>query len=201
MNYTVFKPNTKNSGGILKFRVSTVKNEKKDIWEERLFVELVPQNGWNEKTKTGSFDASSKKFVMLNTNEAGEILHAIETKIPFETYHKSGDSGTFIKFAPFVSKRKFGKEGMTGHRVDDVFNFAFGIVGDLKLSVSLAPGEVFALKVFLEKFIVSSCSLAGKEEDRKFKQGQKKENKKQKEETVSTEGDEVEDDEDDDVPF
>lgn len=195
MIYTIFKPSPKNNGGILKFKTSLNKNEKKGVWQERLFVEQVPQKTWDGPSGS-TYNAADKKVVMINITEAGEILHTMKTGIPFQTYHKHGDGGVWIKFGRFMSSRKFGREGDKGYREDKVASYALGIGGH---SIPLSPGEAECLRVYLEKYIVSATSLDGKEEAKKFKQGQKQAPKKQEAPVSQEQESSVEDDSD--IPF
>lgn len=193
MNLTIFKPAKSGKGGILKFKTSIKKNERKDVWEELLFAELVPQKTWNGPANS-TYDPSNKKVVKISVTEAGEMLHTLKTNLPFQTYHKNGDDGVWIKFAHYETTREFGREGDKGYRKDKVDNYAFGITG---VTVSISSGEAEALKVFLEKYIVAAVSLAGKEEDKKFKKKaqQTQKTEEPKEQEVETSED------DDDVPF
>ena len=194
MNYTIFKPAKSGKGGILKFKTSLKKNDKKDVWEELLFAELVPQKTWNGSANS-TYDPANKKVVKLSVTEAGEILHTLKTNIPFQTYHKNGEGGVWIKFAYYVTKRTFGREGDKGYQVNELDNYALGIGG---ATVSISSGEAEALKVYLEKYIVSAVSLAGKEEDKKFKK--KAQNKSEPKPEAPKEESETEEDEDS-IPF
>lgn len=200
MQYTVFKPNPKNTGGLVNLRVANTKNEKKDSWEKTLFAEFVPQKSWNDQNKSGSFDSSKKRTIAINVSEAGEFLSCMEKNVPFQNYHKSGDRSCWVKFAPFDKKRTFGQEGERGYWEGQVTNFALGYSEKGKgVSIPLTPGEAFALKLLLESFIKESMAIDAKEADKKFKEN-KKESPKQKEEKEEESEEEFLDD-DEDVPF
>lgn len=176
MNYTVFKPSGTNKGARISFNTSKVKNNK-DRWQERLFVELVPQKGFNQEKQVAVFDYANKKSVMINPTEAGEMLHTILTGIPFQTYHKNGDSGVWIKFAPWTKKRQFGQEGSKGHRVDTVSDIAFGLTGkDIFISASLSCGECQCLKVLLESYIKQAMAIDASELAKEIKKRNEQKN-------------------------
>lgn len=200
MQLTVFKPNPKNTGGLVNLRIATTKNQKTESWEKTLFAEFVPQKGWSESTKSGNFDASKKRSIAINVSEAGEILYSMEKEVPFQNYHKSGDRSCWVKFAPFNKKRTFGQEDEKGFWEGQVANFALGYSEKGKgVSVPLTPGEAFNLKLLLESYIKESMAIDAKEAEKRYKDREKTSVKNKKEE-VSEE--EQEDGEDfDDVPF
>lgn len=200
MLYTLFKPNPSSSGGLAKFKISKTKRD--DTWEVVLFVEFVPQKGWNAERKLGSFDPEKKRFIALNPTEAGEIIHSIETNIPFQSYHKSGDKGCWIKFGSFQKTRTFGRSGDKGFWQGKTNNFAIGISEPgTSISVPIEPGEARCLVQLLSSYIKESMAINAKEEERKFKETKKnfdKPKSEKKEDDVDL-PDDV--DEDDDVPF
>ena len=202
MQYTVFKPNHKNTGGLLNLKVAMVKNNKKDAWEKTLFAEFVPQRGWNEKTRSGNFDPSKKRIVAINVGEAGEFLHCMQENIPFQNYHQSGDRSCWIKFAPYLSNRVFGKEGDKGFWKGTVNNFAIGYSEKGQgVTVSLTPGEAYNVKLLLESYIKESMAIDAKEAEKKFKASQKS-NVKNNTVVESNQSDDEEDEFfDDDIPF
>jgi len=198
MEYTIFKPNPKNTGGLVKLRIANTKNKKDDTWKKTLFAEFVPQKGWNESSKTGGFDSSKKRTIAINVGEAGEILHSIDKNVPFQNYHKSGNNSCWVKFAPFEKQRSFGKEGDKGFWQGEVTNFAIGYSENGKgVNIPLTPGEAFSLKLLLESYIKESMAIDAKESDKKFKERSKNAEKQE------TKTDEEEDPlgEDEDVPF
>lgn len=176
MNYTVFKPKGANKGARVSFNTSKLKNSKGE-WQERLFVEFVPQKGFNSEKNVAVFDYSNKKSVMVNPSEAGEMIHTISTGIPFQTYHKNGESGVWIKFAPWQKKREFGQKGKTGHRIDEVSEFSIGISGSyVFIAISLSCGEVQCLRVLLESYIKQAMAIDASELAKKMKKNNEQKN-------------------------
>jgi hypothetical protein len=203
MNYTVFKPNPKNTGGLVNLRIATTKNNKKDVWEKVLFAEFIPQKGWNEATKSGSFDASKKRSIAINIGEAGEMLYSVKRNVPFQVYHKSGERSCWVKFIPFPRKREVGKEGDKTHWVGEVDNYAFGYSekgGAVNIPLSSGEAEVFCL--MLESYIKESMALDAKESDKRFKSKGKPVEGGDKDEEVEEENNETDEEEDDlSIPF
>ena len=53
-----------------------------------MYVSMIQQHSWNDKTKSGSFKENAKNpeksgTIKLSANEAGEILSSFKTRIPF----------------------------------------------------------------------------------------------------------------------
>lgn len=204
MRYTVFKPNPKNSGGLVNFHLSKLKDKKSGDWKSALFAEFVPQKGWNDDKKVGSFDPEKKRFVLINVGEAGEILHTMKTGIPFQNYHDSGDRSCWVKFASYETTRKFGRKEDKGYREDKVVNFAIGVSekGN-NVNVPLTPGEAEAIRLLLESYIKESMAIDAKEHDKKFKKTQEKKSDDSVEDTEEQEEeeDDVVEEDDSDIPF
>jgi hypothetical protein len=205
MQYTVFKPNPKNTGGLVNLRIATTKNNKKDVWEKVLFAEFLPQKGWNDATKSGSFDASKKRSIAINVGEAGEMLYSVKRNVPFQNYHKSGDRSCWVKFIPYSRKREVGKEGDKTHWVGEVDNYAFGYSEKgVSVNIPLTSGEAEVFCLMLESYIKESMALDAKESDKKFKSKGKDSPKDEEPETEQEEedsNDNVEDDDSSDIPF
>ncbi len=202
MQYTVFKPNPKNTGGLLNLRIANTKNNKKEAWEKTLFAEFIPQKGWNEEKKTGSFDVSKKRTIAINIGEAGEILHSMEKSVPFQNYHQSGDRSCWVKFAPFDRSRSFGKEGDKGFWQGNVTNFALGYSEKGQgVNIPLTPGEAYNVKLLLESYIKESMAIDAKEADKKFKKKEGSNQKESKAKPIEEDFENEDELEDSDVPF
>ena len=194
MQYTIYKPSPSSKGGLVKFYTNKVKNKKDDVWEEVMFAEFVPQKGWDASKRVGSFDPTKKKIVAFTPSEIGEFLYTFDSKLEFNTYHKHGDNGTWIKLVHFDGKRNVWDNKLK--KKVDVCIPRFGFtVGDIKVPVEM--GEVNALKVLFTSFIKEKMAIDGKESARKFKEYKKTQEAKAAEKTVGRE-DEVDTE---DVPF
>lgn len=72
-----------------------------------LFLTILKQSGWDEKTQTGTFknsvnDPSKMTNVKLSMIEAAAIIDSIEKSRPFSTFHKSEDANKGISFVPWM---------------------------------------------------------------------------------------------------
>jgi hypothetical protein len=112
MKYTLYKPNSKNSGAAFSFDSVTDKNGKLVM-----FVSMIQQHSWDDKKKNGSFKENAKNpdksaTIMLSFNEAGEFISSFKSRIPFVAFHKKNDDTTIIKLTPWDKKRKIvGQDG------------------------------------------------------------------------------------------
>jgi hypothetical protein len=153
MKYQLYKPNSKNSGCAMGFSIGKGKDGSPS-----LFISAVLQSSWNDKTKTGSFAANAKDSnksgnFKMNSNEAGEILSSIKTRIPVVFFHKFNEDTTIIKLAPWDKDRK-----VKSQNGEEVFKIpAFGISisknSSQNFKIALEPGEVEILAVLLTEFI------------------------------------------------
>ena len=78
MNFTLYKPNSKNQGSAFSFSINKGKNDK-----PVLFVSMIQQYSWNDSRKTGSFKENAKNpeksaTTALSLIEAGEILSSFK---------------------------------------------------------------------------------------------------------------------------
>lgn len=106
MKYTLYKPNSKNTGAAFSF--DSVKDKD---GRNVMFVSMIQQHSWDDKKKNGSFKENAKNpdksaTIMLSYNEAGEILSSFKSRIPFVAFHKKNDETTIIKLTPWDKKRK-----------------------------------------------------------------------------------------------
>ncbi len=90
MGLSLFKPNAKNTGAALLASFNS-KGDKKGI-----FLELIPQTGWSEQTKNGSFKGGEKITVKFSPQEAAKFVHSLENQKPFEKplFHKTASGET-----------------------------------------------------------------------------------------------------------
>jgi hypothetical protein len=145
MGLSLFKPNAKNTGAALLASFNS-KGDKKGI-----FLELIPQTGWNEQTKNGSFKGGEKITVKFSPQEAAKFIHSLEYLKPFEKplFHKtaSGETTT-INFVVWK----------------DVF-FALSVnKTDRKVGILLSEDEQILFREWL-KFALSHIFTAWYSED------------------------------------
>lgn len=164
MKFTLYKPNSKNTGSAFSFDLA--KDKKGNAV---MYVSMIQQHSWNDKTKSGSFKENAKNpeksgTIKLSANEAGEILSSFKTRIPFVAFHRRNDGQntdtTIIKFTPWDKKRKIiGKDGDEWHETP-----AFGISVSRNSSqvykLPLEAGETEVLSELLKKYILESFIVA-----------------------------------------
>lgn len=96
MKYTLFKPNSKNSGALASFQVSVDESAVPALW-----VNIVKQFSWSNGK--GSFSQNAKNpekmiNVKFSLQEISGIIQAIEEKGKFSAFHSSSGGETRINF-------------------------------------------------------------------------------------------------------
>jgi|TARA_R100001460_G_scaffold17878_2_gene38092 hypothetical protein len=160
MKFTLYKPNSKNTGAAFSFDLA--KDKKNNAV---MYVSMIQQHSWNDKTKSGSFKENAKNpeksgTIKLSANEAGEILSSFKTRIPFVAFHRRNDDTTIIKFTPWDKKRKIMvKDGEQWHETP-----AFGVSvtrnSSMTFKLPLEAGETEVLSELLKKYILESFVVA-----------------------------------------
>ena len=156
MNFTIYKPNSKNTGSAFSFSVNKGKNDK-----TVLFVSMIQQYSWNDDRKTGSFKENAKNSeksatTALSAIEAGEILSSFKSRIPFVAFHKKDQDTTIIKFAPWDKKRKIKEKDGDKWYETPAFGINITRNSTQTFRIPLEAGEVEALAQLLKEFINQS---------------------------------------------
>jgi hypothetical protein len=156
MKYTLYKPNSKNTGSAFSFEVGKAKNG-----DPALYVSMILQHSWNDQTKNGSFKENAKNpeksaTVKLSVTEAGELLSSFKSRIPYTTFHKSNDDTTIIKIAPWDKERKVKDASGEKSYQAPAFGMTISKNSSLQFRLPMEPGEVEALSVLLQEYIKSS---------------------------------------------
>ena len=137
-----YKANPKVSGTACSFSV----NPK----DKSVYASLIKQKSWDDRSKTGRFDADSKCITKLNVMELGAIINAIDTKSDWSAYHGTQTRATKMNFSPYSQG---GNEGynfrVTADSKEDSENKA-------TYSMGFRYGEAEALKQY---FIFSMQSI------------------------------------------
>jgi len=138
-----YKANPKVTGTACSFSV----NPK----DKSVYASLIKQKSWDDKTKTGRFDADSKCITKLSTMELGALIHAIESKTDWSAYHGTQTRATKMNFSPYSQG---GNEGfnfrVTADSKEDSENkstysmgFRYGEAEVLKQYFSFAMQSIF----------------------------------------------------------
>lgn len=145
MQYSLYKPNSKNTGCAFQFKLGRSNNKKSAT---SLYLSAIQQHSWNEKTKNGSFSENAKNpdktlNTKLNENEIGAILYALRVQGEWSSFHTFGENKTSLKLGTYDKK-------------DGGFAFSFGITrnGNQKFGVGIEVGEAETLSEFLKLCLV-----------------------------------------------
>jgi len=156
MKFTIYKPNSKNTGAAFSFDLT---KDKKD--NAIMYVSMIQQHSWNDQTKSGSFKENAKNSeksgtIKLSPNEAGEILSSFKTRIPFLAFHRRGEDTTIIKFTPWDKKKKI--KNLDGDQWYDTPAFGISVTRNSSqtFKLPLEAGETEVLSELLKKYILES---------------------------------------------
>tara|TARA_R110002153_G_scaffold45929_3_gene129387 strand:- start:30984 stop:31508 length:525 start_codon:yes stop_codon:yes gene_type:complete len=151
----IYKPNKTNTGHAMSININrNLKVDKKSPkhGELQMFVSVLKQSGWNDATKTGSFDKSrgnekTEVFVKFNEFEVGNIISSLSRGKELSLFHSMGQNKTQISFKTTSSEWK----GKTSVRV------AFGITKNstMKFFVPIEESELKAVIICLETFLTN----------------------------------------------
>jgi len=156
MKFTIYKPNSKNTGAAFSFDLT---KDKKD--NAIMYVSMIQQHSWNDQTKSGSFKENAKNSeksgtIKLSPNEAGEILSSFKTRTPFLAFHRRGEDTTIIKFTPWDKKKKI--KNLDGDQWYDTPAFGISVTRNSSqtFKLPLEAGETEVLSELLKKYILES---------------------------------------------
>ena len=138
-----YKPNPKVTGSACSFWASTT--------EKAVFSSFIKQDGWNTKSRTGSFNKNkdnpkAKAIVKFSITEAASLIDAIAQNKDFSAYHDSKNQITKINFKPYMKEGKQAgfSYGVNKDSKEDSSNKSSFIIG-------LNFGEATALRLYLER--------------------------------------------------
>ena len=194
MKYSIYKPNSKNLGAAFSFEISNLKSG-----EPALFISAVQQSGWNDNSKTGSFKENAKNpeksiNVKMSTNEAGEFLSSLKTRIPFVAFHKNNDDSTVIKFTPWDKNKTIKEKDGDKTYSSPAFGLSISKNSSKIFKIAFEAGETEVLSVLLKDFIMQSLYFNKNNYKSNEHVGQKQKQEPKKETQKETE-------ENEDVPF
>ncbi len=156
MKYSIFKPNSKNTGSLFSFEIGSSKDGKTG-----LYVRIIQQAGWNESSKTGSFGANAKDpnkstNIKLSVTEAGEILSSFKTRVPFVAFHKNNDDTTIIRFSPWDKDRTIKEQNGDKTYKTNAFGISISKNSSSQFKIALEAVETEVLSLLLKEFINQS---------------------------------------------
>jgi hypothetical protein len=191
MKFTLYKPNSKNTGSAFTFDSTEDRNGK-----PTLFVSMIQQYSWDEQRKTGSFKENAKNeekstTVKLTDAEAGEFISSFKSRIPFVGFHKTQDKTTVIKLTPWDKTRLIKNKDSQETYKTPAWGLTITKNSAQYFKLPIEAGEAEVLSVLLEDYIQKS--LSSQASNYKNNPAPKKQQPKNDDSFV--------DDEDDDVPF
>ena len=165
MKYTLYKPNSKNTGSAFSFELGKSKNG-----DTVLYVSMIQQYAWNDTTKNGSFKENAKNpeksaSIKLSAIEAGEFLSSFKTRIPYVAFHKSKDDTTIIKLTPWDKVKKVKEQDGEKSYTTPAFGLNVSRNSSQTFRLPLEAGEIEVLGKFLEEYIKSSFIFIRKEQE------------------------------------
>ena len=195
MKYTLYKPNSKNTGAAFSFDLAKDRKGK-----PVLFVSMIQQYSWNDSTKNGSFRENAKNpeksaTIMLNETEAGEFLSSFKVRVPYIAFHKREDSSTIIKLTPWDKSRKIKEQGGDKMYTTPAWGLSVSKNSSQLFKLPIEGGEVEALSELLKAYISRVFEFNAESYKREDTPKQYQSPKKQNEPKAQ----EIE--EEDDVPF
>jgi len=148
MSFSIYKPNSKNSGCGCGFQMGIDSMKK----EPALFIKAILQHSWDANKKQGYFkdnwnNPDKNITIKFSEFEIGHIIHAMRTRTTYSTFHAYGENKTSIKFMPWNKKsKKSVKNEKTNKWEDtwvevDAFSLSFVRNGNQSFVIGLEPGE------------------------------------------------------------
>lgn len=200
MKFTLFKPNSKNTGSLCSFNIS-----QKAGGSPELYASLVQQASWNDQSKRGSFSENAKNpeksvNVKINAIEAGEFLSSFRHNLPFSAFHQSGNGDkTSISLSPSPRIRKV--KTQLGDEEFSSPSFVFSLFRSGKsFRVGLEAGEVEVLSELLKMFIQLSLEAESSQQQSDGDNGRSQRQTNQRQ-TNQRQAQPQEQADDDDIPF
>lgn len=159
-----YKPNPKNTGSGCSFKYSAK--------DDCIFVNMIKQASWDDKTKRGSFAGNSQNpkmscSVKLSLTEASDIISAMRRNSDVSAFHDSAKQVTRIKFSPYVRPLK--EDPTKSAQVGYSFSVSKESKENAQDKTSFLIGFTFGEGIRLESFfcfaIAKSFEKASAEQD------------------------------------
>ena len=179
MKYTLYKPNSKNTGAVFTFDSVNDKQGK-----PVLFISMIQQYSWNENTKNGSFKENAKNpeksaTIKLTDGEAGEILSSLSSRIPFVAFHRKEDSTTIIKFSPWDKDRKIKERQEEQVYKTPAWGLSVSKNSAQTFKLPIEAGEAEVIRILLSDYIQRCLTNANQQFQDKYSSNNNKQEKSQ----------------------
>lgn len=168
MKYALYKPNSNNSGAAFSFDSTHDKQGKPS-----LFISMVLQYSWDNKSKNGSFKGNAKdpnksSTIKISANEAGEIISSFRSRAPYSAFHKTSEKQSVINLTPWDKKRK--TRGKDGDVWSEVPAWGLSVIQNSSqfFKLSIEAGEAMVIERLLIDYIDKCLNYTAKlyEKDR-----------------------------------
>lgn len=150
---TFFKPNPSSTGSMLSIRAGKSKNGADMI----MFFQIIKQDSWSQKTRTGSFsksmkDPSKKTSVMFNMTEVAGLVNTLKRRNEqFSVFHKTAAGSSQISLS-------FRAEEQNGEKKSPAGFFLSIKKGEQVTRFSLTVSEGEQLRSLLESALAVECT-------------------------------------------
>ena len=166
MSITIFKPNPRNTGALVSFKLGPDKRGGDTKGELSFYVSIVQQASWDNANKKGSFRENAKNpdkniNIKFNEFEVGGFINSIRRRTEFKGYHTSGES-TSVQFS------------FSPHSKDNqVVGFYFSVLrnGKDKFSVPITFAEAEAIVSWFDFGLKTLFANRFKAETQRFAEG------------------------------
>jgi hypothetical protein len=182
MSLSIYKPNSKNGGSGFSFQMGLDSKNQ----EPTLFVKSILQHSWDADKKQGYFrdnlDNPDKNItVKFSEFEIGHILHAMQTRSIYTTFHAYGEDKTSIKFMPWDKKAKKSTKNSEGRWEDawvevPAFSVSFVRNGNQSFVIGLEPGETETVSEYLRFVLRSLFEVRFKKQQEELKKSRNRSN-------------------------
>lgn len=157
MSISLYKPNSKNTGCGFSFQSGLDKKTQSTT----LYVKAIKQHSWDSNKKQGYFAQNAKNpdkniAIKFNEFECGEIIHAIQNRKEYSTFHSFGEDKTVIKFAPWDKKSKKSFKNPDTDQWEEkwitleAFSMSFTRNGNQMFGIGIEPGEAQCILQFMK---------------------------------------------------
>lgn len=156
MSISLYKPNKSNTGFAFSFSQGLDRKSQEPV----LYMRAISQYSWDDKRRIGGFSENreiAEKNISLKFNEfeCGSIISCLSHRNIYEAFHKFEDNQTIIRFTPWDKNSKIKKidpktkEFKESSQVIPAFGVSVTRNGNQTFKMSLEPGEVECLKIFI----------------------------------------------------
>lgn len=177
MSISLYKPNKANTGFAFSFSQGLDKKSQEPV----LYMRAISQYSWDDSRRLGGFSENrevAEKNISLKFNEfeCGAIISCLSHRNVYEAFHKFGENQTIIRFTPWDKNNKIKKidpktkEYKESYQVIPAFGVSVTRNGNQTFKMSLEPGEVECLRIFIGHILENIYSSRLAKMERSYEQ-------------------------------